>query len=191
MNAPAPRLLQNNEQHRSPHEQSRSQSKVLEELERLRQETSNLREESQITAAQLQSLRSQLDKVKHVTSTTDICSDTTLVEKLKALNCQVCRIASILVDMLAEHSNGTQRQAKRIPTPIPNHVSEFVNQGLLEYLVSAKRDKHFWLECTFRAYLSHRLYQIVSSWSDEQQLSVVFENTYMRMREAGETLGYI
>ena len=191
MNAPAPKLPQNNEQYGSPYEQSRSQPKVLGELERLRQENSNLREDLQITEAQLQSLLSQLDKVQHITSTTDICSDTNLVEKFKTLNYQVCRTASILLDMLAEHSNGMQNQAKRIPPSIPNYVSEFVDQDLLKYLVSAKGDKFFWLRCTFQAYLSRRLCRIVSSWSDEQELSVVFENTYMRMREAGETLGYV
>lgn len=141
---------------------------------------------------ELRSCHSQLDNVQRFISTADAHADQDIIQKAQELNEEVYQISMMMADYVAE---GFVRQSE-MPRRMEEHISvgesvlATVGQVVVNHLAALVGDEDvaLFLQIAFQCYLSHMLCHVLSSWTVDLRLSALIEETYQRLRRAGEII---
>lgn len=133
------------------------------------------------------SCQSQLDNVQRFVSTADTYADQDIIQKLQELNEEVYQISMTMVDYVSE---GFARQSATACQPkatVSESVIRMIGQVTVNYLAAVEGDDiALLLQIAFQGYLSHLQCHILSSWTADQRLNSLIEETYQRLRKSGE-----
>ena len=140
---------------------------------------------------ELKSCQSQLDNVQSFISTADPHADQDITQMLRELNEEVYQMSMTMADNMAEgfarHSS-TARQTKD-HTSVGENILVTIGQLMVGYLATVQgEDIALFLQIAFQGFLSHLLCQIVSSWTFDLSNNALIEETYQRLRKAGEII---
>ena len=140
---------------------------------------------------ELRSCQSQLDNVQGFISTADTHADQDIIQMLQELNEEVYQISMTMADNVAEgfaRQSATARQTKD-HTSVGKNILVTIGQVMVNYLAAVQgEDIALFLQIAFQGFLSHFLRQIVSSWTFDRSHNALIEETYQRLRKAGEII---
>ncbi|KAF8431022.1 hypothetical protein L210DRAFT_3633839 [Boletus edulis BED1] len=135
------------------------------------------------------SCQAQLDNVQRFISTADAHSDQDVTQQLQKLNEEVYQTSMAMADYLTEsfvRQSATTRRTAKARTSVGESVRGAIGRVMLNHLavVEGIEDAALFLQIAFQGYLSHVLHHIVSSWTVDQRLNALIEETYQRLRKA-------
>ena len=139
----------------------------------------------------LRSCQSQLDNVQSFISTADPHADQDITQMLRELNEEVYQMSMTMADNVAE-GFARQRVTARQPkghTSVGETILVTIGQVMVNYLAAVQdEDIALFLQIAFQGFLSHFLRHIVSSWTVDRGYDALIEETYQRLRKAGEII---